>query len=129
MKGKFEDIEVEIDGEKWSIPKLTLQDSYPLYADALDILVAGYIENNSKLDFKLIVNEMLRKFSYENALYYAKKCTKINKENMNYNLYNPLLIIELVGHLIIHNVIDELKKKDISAFAKRMFPILEFLRG
>ena len=127
MKIDLADKEVEIDGERWNIPKLTLQDSYPLYSDALNILIAGYKENNPVLDLKQIVNEVLKKFNYENALYYANKCKNLNVNSFAWNIANPFLIMELVGHVIIHNVLDEIKKKDIQAFVKRMSPFMELL--
>ncbi|ODN41244.1 hypothetical protein [Piscirickettsia litoralis] len=120
---QYESKEIEIDGKSFSINKLMTEFSYGLYTEAMNIM--GAVMNKGASDFSEVINSITNALTYKKALLYVSKGVTYRGKALDEQTINSLgapVLIELLMHVINHNIVDTLGKLDLEGILTRLFP-------
>ncbi|RNC77018.1 hypothetical protein DA717_12675 [Piscirickettsiaceae bacterium NZ-RLO2] len=120
---QYESKEIEIDGKPFSINKLMTEFSYELYTEAMNII--GKALSKGANDFDEVINSITNALPYKKALLYVSKGVTYKGKALDEQTINALgapVLIELLVHVINHNIVDALGKLDLEGIVTRLFP-------
>jgi hypothetical protein len=127
-------LELKIDDHTYKVHRLGTKDRYDLMMNCLSSLsvvassfkqvekTTSYKLENKDKDIDAIIDKIINKLDFDTVSYFVKKCSENNFgiDEKKLNEMSVLTIIELFVHIIKHNCLSEILKKDIGGVIERV---------